>query len=150
LPTTYLPDEDCVVRYVAPRLVARDPDTREIMAVFPEAFRLREDEGNELSCAWLEFYPGNREDQIGAAIAKFGTVLTVRKTSAFAVGKVGEVKAACAKFSVSVRVVHAPIEPPEPPHEAHSEVRRFNDSDEELLALLAEEVWAELHGPIAA
>lgn len=140
MPTTYIPDEDALVRYIKPSLVDRDPETSEVRGIFPAAFRLRPEDDSCLSSAWLEFYEGPRLDRIAASIAQFKVALAVKATAVFAIGNVAAVKAACQQYGVNVRVVHAP----EDNHEAHSEVRRFVDSDDQLLLLLAEQAWNEL------
>lgn len=141
LPTTYVPDADTLVRYVKPSLVMRNPETGAVEGVFPDAFRLRAEDHGALSCAWLEHYAGTRSEQLLASIAQFKVALSVKKSAVFAVGNAGAIKSACSKYDVGVRIVHAP----EANHEAHAEVRRFQDQEEELLALLAEDAWSELH-----
>lgn len=138
-----LPDEHSIVRLVRPGAVVRDPVTRHVQGINAFAFELRPEDDGGLSCGWLEFYPGQRAAQIAASIATFKGTISVSKNAMFAVGNVGAVREACASMSAPVRVIHAPV----PGHDAHSEVRRFNDQNLQLLELLAADVWAELHPP---
>lgn len=146
MPTTYIPEEDRLVRYVKPLLVARDPETKAVLGVFPQAFALREGEA-ALSAAWAEYYSGQRAEQIQAAIAIFKETMTVKRTAVFAVGQVGSIKGACEQFGVSVRVVLDPDMDTTPPHEAHVSILRYRDDDLGLLELLASDVWNDLHQP---
>ena len=62
MPTTYLPAEDHIARYVRSGLLIRD-ETRLIIGVHPSAFVLREAERN-LSVDWMERYPGSKAAQL--------------------------------------------------------------------------------------
>lgn len=119
----------------------RHPDTHTILGVFPQAFELRPADEGALSCAWLQHYPGARPAQVVASITQFKIAMTVRPSGAFTVGDVSGIKETCQRYGVGIRIVHAP----EPNHIAHSEVRRFSDSELELLQALADDSWCEIY-----
>lgn len=139
MPTTYVPEEDTLLRHVKPSHVIRaDDGTPE--GLFPEAFELRDDE-DYLSAAWVESCGGATAAQIKTCIHQFRKKLTVKKKAVFAAGQVQAIKSACLQFGDKVRVCHEP----DPPLEAHVALRQYRDADKALLSLLAVETWSELH-----
>lgn len=138
-----IPDEDHLARYVKPMLVMRDEDTNEILGVFPQAFALRKDKDEEyLSANWLEYYNDlPKEVQIAKVLKDFKAGMTIAKTSALAIGIVGEIKGACSQHRKAIRVIHEPDLPHMP---AHVAVRRYQDDSSALLELLASTAWAEI------
>lgn len=142
MPTTYVPDEHTLVRYVKPRLWFTDPETG-LHGVFPEAFSLRETSGRKedfLSAAWLDIHDGDRNAQIAAVKAEFRAAMDVKKSAAFALGLVSKIKGECEKFGVKPRVSHEP----DAPLESHVAVRRYRDEPLDLLEGLAKDAWSEL------
>jgi len=144
LPTTNIPDPDHLLRHVKSRLVDRDPQTGAAIGLLPQAFELTPDERG-LSASWLEFFGDPASAQPAAAMAEFAAVYDVRKNDRFACGAVGDIKAACGRFNLKVRVVHDGDG-----HPSHASVRRFGGASLELLDLLAAEAWAEIVAPTSA
>jgi hypothetical protein len=139
LASTEIPDADTLARYLKPRQIIRDPETDAPIGVFPDAFRLRDDE-EYLSAAWLEHYAGQTAAvQLSATKQAFQAAMNTPKKSAIALGKVEDIRAACASFSMRVRVLHEPDEPHLP---CHAAVRRYRDDQEALLQMLADSAWA--------
>jgi hypothetical protein len=71
-----------------------------------------------------------------------GTALNQKKLGAqgcFAVGNAGQTKAACLARDKKIRLVHAP----DGPNTGHVEIRQFSDEDQQLLEILADEVFTE-------
>lgn len=132
-----LPDDDHVMRYVPWTRLRRDEDDN-VIGVLPEAFQLRQDE-DCLSVNWIEFYTD-------PATRVYRSVLALRNSrkagakSAFVIGNVGKIKAACTIHGCKVRVLHEPKEG-EP---AHASIRRLPRDDLILLAVLADDVFADM------
>jgi hypothetical protein len=61
--TKYLDPEHHVARHIKPRLIIHDEITKAAIAIFPEAFALREGE-RDLSVSWLECFPGDETEQL--------------------------------------------------------------------------------------
>lgn len=137
-----IPDDDSLLRYVKPKLVIRDPETNEVLGVWPNAFELREGEDG-LSAAWIEFYKGDLASRLTQAVGVFRSVMDVRKSAMFVAGDVAAIKTACAQYNVAVRIVSEPEEG----HAAHALVRRFRNDIPELQAELAEVAWCRLVPP---
>lgn len=136
-----IPDGHRLVRHVPKRALERDPDDDQlVIGVLGNAFTLRKDE-DALSAAESEFYVDVEHSiQPYAAANHFPTFMTVKKNDRFVVGGVEAIKAACAEFGLSLRVVTDPV----PGHDAHASVRRYRDDSQELLDLLAAEAWCEI------
>lgn len=137
-----IPEGHRLVRHVKKRSLATDPDNPAVViGILGDAFRLKPGE-ESLSASWAEFFTGEL-DQIRAAIDHFKTVYGVRNADRFAVGKVGEIKQACADFGIAVRIVSEPM----PNYDSHAAVRRYRDDNLELLEVLASEAWAQIATP---
>ncbi len=142
--TKNLSDPDHLLRHVRAARVERDPDTGAVLGLLPQAFELRPTDGG-LSASWLEFFAGSPSAQHAAAMAEFAGVFEVKKNDRFALGRVEEIRAACARFDVQVRVVHDGDGYP-----SHASVRRLGGAPPELLDLLAGEAWARVVDPSPA
>lgn len=137
-----IPDDHHLVRHVKKRSLVTDPNDPSVVLGFSaDAFRLKVDE-EYLSASWAEFFQGEA-DQIQAAIDHFKTIYGVRPTDRFAIGQVAAIKAACATFGLSVRVVKEPM----PHYDSHAAVRRYRDDNLELLEALASDAWAQIATP---
>lgn len=137
-----LPEENYVIRYIAPARIRRD-ENEKILGILPQAFRVRADKEDGLSVIWLEFFPGPQNQQIIAAVKKARTSkLRVAPKSVFAVGKVGDILSVCNKIirSKKTRIVYWPTWD----NPAHAEVKSLPVEDEQLLELLAAETWSKL------
>lgn len=125
-----LPDDHSVVRLCSPRCVERDNKTRQVMGVFPAAWKLRAEE-DYLSVNWLEYFFQTSEDQaIQDCIEQFKQNLDVRKNSAFAVCGVVDLKEVCLTKNNTIKIVLMP----EPNNGSHSAIKRIKSEDDDLLA----------------
>jgi len=125
------------MRHVQPARLRKDADDQ-VIGFLAQAFERRADE-DYLSAAWVEYaarptFPEN----IAATVIAFQANRKVRASHRFAVGKIRE---ACLGHGQKVRISHEPLED----FEAHASIRQFNTDASELLELLAEETWAEMH-----
>lgn len=134
-----LPPEHHVVRYI-PWSKLRKDENDKVLGVLGVAFQLRPGE-RALSATWLEYFAGEREVQIIAAVhAVRASDLKPGAKSGFSIGKVAVITTACANRGHKVRIVHEPGVD----NKAHVAVRRMPGDDAELLEILAAEAWAEL------
>lgn len=134
-----LPPNDHVIRYVPWSRLHKDEDDN-VVGILGDAFKLRDNE-KALSATWLEYFPGERQAQLAAAVQAIrASSLKVGSKSGFAIGEVAAVIAAGASRRHKIRIVHEPEED----NMAHVAVRRMPRDDPELLELLAEKAWAEL------
>jgi hypothetical protein len=133
-----LPPEDHIIRYVPFGKLRKDEDDN-VLGLLAEAFRRRPGE-KYLSSTWLEYFEGNREQQLCLAVQTIRSSLSVGKKSGFAIGNVQKLSLVCAERNHKIRIVHEP----EDDNAAHVAVRRIPSDDEGLLELLAAEMWAEL------
>jgi hypothetical protein len=141
MPTTYLPSEHHVVRYV-PWTRLRKDEEENVIGVLGAAFRLRDGE-DYLSATWAEYFPGAHPQCIEAAvkaIRKSNIAVSVR--SGFAIGNVGSIKDACLadRQKHKIRIIHEA----EDDNPAHTAVRGWPRENDPLLQLLAEEIWCEV------
>lgn len=129
MPTTYLPTEDHIARYIRSGLLIRD-ETRHIIGVHPSAFVLREGEMN-LSVDWMERHPGSKAAQLREVVQH--AELQLKKNDAYGVLQVGIFSSACARRNVKVRIIHEPTSN----NPAHSAVHQYPRDDLELATILA-------------
>jgi hypothetical protein len=141
MPTANVPNENHVIRYV-PWIRLRKDENDVVVGVLGVAFRLR-DEEEYLSSTWLEFFPGALADALVLAIKAIrASDIDVRPKSGFAVGNVGKIKAACLEDARKhrIRIVHEKADD----NEAHVALRLWPRDNDDLLDLIAEEVWNDL------
>lgn len=139
MPSTYLPAEDHVVRYVPWARLRKDEDDN-VIGVLGAAFRLRDDE-DYLSATWAEYFAGSHADRVAAAVrAVRASKLKVAPRSGFATGNVNDIKEACLadKGRHKIRIVHERTDD----NEAHTALRGWPRDNEDLLNLLADGVWS--------
>jgi hypothetical protein len=135
MPTTYLPHEHHVARYIRSGLLIRDEDKR-VIGVHPPAFFLkpatatRAAEKN-LSIDWMEHYGGEKAEQL-RQVARHAE-LKLKPTDAYGVLQVGVFSDACAKKSRKVRIIYEPTAK----NPAHSAVHQYPPDDFELATVLA-------------
>jgi len=136
--TTYIPADHSLLRYVPFARLRRDEhDT--VVGVLGAAFRLREGE-DYLSATWMEFFAGSRQDQITKAVQAIrASDLKPTFKSGFAIGLVEEICSACESHRrrYSLRIIHEP----QNDNEAHAAVRGWPRYEDELLELIADDVW---------
>jgi hypothetical protein len=74
---------------------------------------------------------------------------TIKPRDAFAVGNVGEIKDACAEFNQKIRIVSEPDPSPRGLNLAYTAIRQIQTDSLELLELLAQDVWNDVHSAVA-
>jgi hypothetical protein len=140
MPIVYLdPDHHCV-RYV-PWARLRKDEHENVIGVLGAAFRLRDDE-EYLSATWAEFFSGSYDDRICAAVRAIrASSMKVSPRSGFAVGVVAAIKDKCLNDQRPhrVRIIHEADDD----NPAHTALRGWPRDHDELLDLLAEEVWCD-------
>jgi len=135
MPTTYLPRDHHVARYIRSGLLFRD-ETGRIVGIHPPAFFLRpatetrEAERN-LSVDWIEHYDGDRAEQL-QQIARHAE-LKLKKNDAYGVLQVGILSDSCARRDRKVRIIYEPTGQ----NPAHSAVHQYPPEDHELATVLA-------------
>ena len=139
MPSSYVPDEDSVVRHCPSQLCIWEGEV--IVGVFPQAFELRKDLGEEyLSTSWLEYFPGSRTERLRSTVKALSAMRTVRKRHGMAIGNVAMIKSACNSFGLRIRIVNEPKDL----NPAYAAIRRYKSDDLSLLDLLATSAWAEV------
>jgi hypothetical protein len=133
-----LPDEDHVMRYVPWKKLLTDKDDN-VLGFLGEAFKLKPNEPS-LSVNWIEWFGGDREANIRAAVKMFRSKLKVGSKSAFGIGNVAKIKDVCRANGASVRIVHEPKDD----NKSHSGIRRLPPDDFTLLDALAADAFVEL------
>src|SRR5262245_56938837 len=141
MPSTKLPPEHHIVRNVPwGKLRKADDDPEKVIGVLGEAFKMRPVD-ETLSTTWLEYFAGERREQIHRAIrAMRASKLEIKTKSGFAIGQVGRISSVAAERGHSIRVLHQA----ENDNKAHVSVRRWPRDDMELFELLAAEAWSEV------
>ena len=140
MPPVKVPSDDHVMRFVPNARVKRD-EADNIVGMFPQAFSHREGE-DYLSVTWLEFFSPTYEAAYAAAAAAIRAELTVKKRAAFAVGQVRRVISACEGSGLKVRVLHEKTDK----NPGHCAMRGLQKAEDQLLALLADEVFCDIRG----
>jgi len=138
---TYLQADHHVVRYVPWARLRKNEDDN-IVGVLGVAFRLRD--GVEfLSATWAEYFAGVHADQVNAAIRTIrSSKVDVRPRSGFAIGNVERIRDVCLadKKKLKIRFIHER----EDDNEAHAALRGWPGDSDDLLDLIAEDVWNTL------
>ena len=140
MPITYLPDDHHVIRYVPWAKLRKDEDDN-VIGILGVAFRLRDDE-EYLSATWMEFFPGTKSICVQAAVQKIrASNMSVSPKSGFAIGNVKAIKTTCAadKHRHKIRIIHAR----EDDNPAHTALRGWPRENEDLLNLIADDIWNE-------
>ena len=141
MPPTKLPAEHHIVRNASWSKLRKDENDN-VIGVLGEAFKMRPVD-TYLSTTWLEYFPGERDSQIVAAVqAMRASNLNISRKSGFAIGNVGRIEhtAAASEKAYKLRILHEPA----PDNKAHAAVRRFPRDDIELFELLAIDAWSEV------
>jgi hypothetical protein len=132
-----LPATDHVVRHVPWTRLRKDEEDN-VLGLLPEAFQLRPEELG-LSVNWLEYYPGNRGDQIKAVAKDIRSGRGIGPKSGFAIGNVGTLCTSCKDYGAPLKVVFSPTKR----LLSHSLIKNLRDDDLALLSLIAEDVFVE-------
>ena len=139
MPSTYIPPEHSLVRYVQWSKLRKDGDDN-VIGVFADAFKLRPTERN-LSATWLEYFSGSRDEQITSAVQIIRrSRLKPKPKSGFAIGVVARISEAATKHKESIRVLHEN----EDDNPAHAAIHRWPRDNDDLFDELADEVWNEI------
>ena len=85
-----VPNSDHVARYCNPQRVERDPRTKVVTGVFPQAFELRPNEGY-LSTYWMEAFVGDIDFRFKAVLGALRKKYQVKPDGAFAQLNAGHV-----------------------------------------------------------
>jgi len=134
-----LPPEHHVVR-VVPFGKLRLDENNTVIGVNYTAFERRADEDG-LSITWMEYFSGNRSEQIVATVRAIrASNFKPSPKSGFAIGQVQNIADACRERKHKIRIIHWP----EDDNHAHAEIRQLPRDDLDLLELLASNTWSEL------
>lgn len=140
MPIVYLPDDHHCLRYV-PWARLRKDEHENVIGVLSAAFRLRDDE-EYLSATWIEYSPGTFRGQIEASVKIIrASEIAVTPRSGFAIGNVSRIKSACLEDTRKhrIRIIHEA----EDDNVAHAALRGWPRDNEDLLSLIAEDVWCD-------
>jgi hypothetical protein len=130
--------ENHVVRYVSWNKLRKN-ENDEVIGVLGEAFKMR-DSDKSLSVTWIEYFPGDRSEQIAESVQAIrASKLAVKPKSGFAVGQVGAIQRQCSARNYKIRIFHEP----EDDNAAHAAVKSLPRDDMELLEELASGAWSE-------
>lgn len=132
-----LSDEHHLVRHIRESEID-DQGNGDLLA-FPQAFELRQRE-TYLSNGWLEFWDGNTSDCLAGVVTAMSSARRVKAHHAVAIGSVGDIKSAFAKFEMKVRILHEPLAD----NISYATVRRLRTDNNQLLELLAQEAWSDV------
>jgi len=135
--TKSLPDTDHIVRHVPFKLL--DDNGKPL----PQAYELRPGE-KYLSAAWFEYFKGSSADRVAGCASMMSHYRKLKPHDAFAVGNVGEVKDAFHEFNQKPRVVseHDSLQGL---NLAYVALRQVQTDNLDLLELLAQDAWSEVH-----
>ncbi|HXT08513.1 MAG TPA: hypothetical protein VN715_16465 [Roseiarcus sp.] len=139
-PRRDVPSQDHVARYCNPQRVKRDPKTRTIIGVFPQAFELRPQmtpPEEYLSTYWMEAFSRELSDQYRGALAALKRKRGLAPLGVFARLNVGAILTAGMQRSLPIRVRDR-SSPSDPGYSGIYNMP-LDNRDVEFLALLAEE-----------
>jgi len=140
MPSNYLDDEsDRIVRYVPWSKLRKNEEETVVFGPLGAAFALREGE-EYLSVTWCEYHDGSEDESLRCAVEKIrSSDLRVGGKARFAVASAAAVKRIAEGAGKRVRIIHEA----EADNAAHTAVRNWASLDDELLELIAEDVWGE-------
>lgn len=140
MPSTYIPFEHHLMRYVPFSKLIRDDDDN-VIGVLGEAFKLRPSE-EYLSATWVQFHlKGDLQRDIEAAVHTIrASELKPTPKSAFVTGKVEGIDAACRAKGRKIRFIHER----EADNEAHAALRHWPNEMPELFDRLASVEWSSI------
>lgn len=133
-----VPADDHVIRYVPWNKLRKD-ENDQVIGVLAEAFRMRDGE-KSLSSTWMEYFSGEPEEQMVAAVhAIRASNLKVKPKSGFAIGQVSAIQAECESRNYKIHIVHDPEED----NPAHATVAGLPRDDLQILECLAIGAWSD-------
>lgn len=130
--------EHHVARHCRSRHIIKDSEGHPV-SVFGDAFALRENE-TYLSAGWVEFFPGNRVEQLAQVRNAMAAGREIKRKDGLAVMNVGEIVETGRTRSIKVRVLHEP----KPDNPAYAAIRGIPRDHQELLETLATETVVEV------
>jgi hypothetical protein len=141
-----VPNSDHVARYCNPQRVIRDPITKAITGLFPQAFELRQEiKETYLSTHWMESFAAVVDTQFKKVVAALRKKHpNVRPLGAFARLNAGRVLQAGAARNLSIRIRDRSSS--NDPGYSGIYGMPLDNSDLEFLALLAKECCLEVRG----
>jgi hypothetical protein len=145
-PRRDVPTTDHVARYCNPQRVKRNPKTRAITGIFPQAFELRphlNPPETYLSTYWMEVFSDTLSEQYKGVLAALEKKHKgIAPLSAFARLHVGSIIDAALQRTLSIRVRDRSS--PEDPGYSGIYGMPLDNRDVEFLALLAEECCVDV------
>jgi hypothetical protein len=127
-----------VMRYVPWAKLRRDGDDN-VLGFLPSAFELRTTE-ESLSVNWLEYFSGDRQNQITGCVREFRNIFNVGKKSAFGVANVRKVKDIFQGSGKTVRIVYSPS----PDNCSHASIQKLPRDEFALFEALAADAFTEI------
>ncbi|MER9053033.1 hypothetical protein [Mesorhizobium sp. M0910] len=132
-----IPDVHTVVRKVSKSRLTVDLLTGETVPL-PQAFELRPNE-EYLSASWLEFHGNDRAASVVATVHTLRKCVNIKPNDkcGFALGVVENIKATCASFKKTIRIVHEK----KSNNPAYAAVRQIGPNNLDLMEALAKGAW---------
>ena len=128
-----------VMRYVPWAKLRRDGDDN-VLGFLPVAFELRATE-ESLSVNWLEYFPGDHQNQVADCIKEFrNSNFGVKKKSAFGVANVQKVKDICQGSGKTIRIVYSPS----PNNLCHVSIQKLPRDEFAIFEALAADAFTEI------
>lgn len=138
-----LSDEHHVVRHIPFPNLRKDGDEK-VIGILPQAFQHKLDE-KYLSVNWLEYFEldkGNNLVQTKKSIIEAKKSKKISGKSYFAIANVGKIKKAFLNKELDkIRIAYAPSKN----NPAHSGMYQIPKEDQDLMAMLAEELFDEMY-----
>lgn len=133
-----LKDDHHVLRYVPKKHQRTDGDGN-ILGILYAAFELRSTE-ESLSVNWVEYYEGDPQQQTTRCIQEFRCGYDVKKSSAFGIAKVANIRKLSESAGKSIRVIFSPTEN----LPSHTSIQKIPRDDIAFLELMATEAFDSL------
>lgn len=144
---TLIPDDNHLIRRIPWNNLLKDEQDN-VIGILGEAFKRRNGE-SYLSANQLEHFSGIYDEQIINAVKEIRKILKVRPKNGFAIGRVGNIKSACAEKTRKIYVVSWPTKGTTSDgqpykNDSHVAINSWPDDDMELLDLIASDAWGHL------
>lgn len=138
----YLEDDQHASRWVKPKHQHINDDGS--VVVLPQAFEMRDNDRGKLSVNWLEYFKSTHQDNIEKSVHAFRKHMgKIAKSSIFANGNVGNLKAVCDELGHKKVEVDHNVES-DAPNPAHCSILRLPENDATVMQKLAGEVFTEI------
>ncbi len=140
---TNLTNAQHVVRHIPFPNLRKNGDGK-VIGILPQAFQHRQNE-EYLSVNWLEYFELDKSSNLSETKKSIIEAKRSKKISAnsrLAIGNVGKIKEALLKKEIgNIRIAYAPSKA----NPAHSGIYNLPKEDYDLMAMLAEELFDEMH-----